>query len=1390
MQRTSGLCTNRNCYLCRQLLKSQTACVTEPHFAMKLISVITALLMLASVPSGAIDVRNYRFHQMPETSYYGGINSIVKDSVGRIWFSGTDALFMFNGHSFENMGVTSPDGKPVDYRALVVDDKGVLHAATSRGLYSFDYLMQEFSLTVEGDVGAIAPEAGGRLWMILNDNVMQYENGERCCICPLPDTVRVSPLSLHLSCASGHVYVGAYNRLFRLVDGKYRDFAVLGDDENAVICDVVEDSSYVYVQTRQNGLYVYDKEGRPAGTFHIPEEYGRSSMAKKLYIDSDGIVWVATQSGLLLIDVRTGETRLLVSSLMDKCSLPNNSVWSIYPDPDGGVWIGTYGGKLAYQTFHDSNVRYMEPAPGGLNFPIVSTFSEDYDGNIWIGTEGGGVFRWNRTDDSFARWKYASGDRRSLNSNMIKRMRPIGGLMYVAAFNGGISTINLSSGEVSHLPVRNPVSGQPLSVYDFEPEGDSGFWLTDPDAELMFWNRSTGKVENVIFYDEKGRKIRLRVETLYHDDSGNLWLMTHDGVFVMDPAERKILRRLWLDGYSHAENNICCYCRTSSSAVWFGTRGGGVNVLFPDGTYRNYNTNPDKDFENRTVFGILEDSATGDIWISTDAGLFCRRSADGVIRRAGIDIPARCGAYYVRSCYSGHDGEMLFGGTNGFIMFNPGRFRPNPQKPKVYFTGLRVNDHLVSPGETGYPLKQAVATLDGKSGRGSVIRLSSRQSNFDIGFSCNSYLEQDRNVYAYRMLGMSDKWTVLPKNQQYVRFVDVPPGKYSFQMKAANNDGVWGDSISSLTFKVKPYPLLSPLAYVIYFMILVFSAYCIWVYVTRRKMLEQQLELEKEKEKNLQELTQARINFFTSISHDLKTPLTLVLDPLKQLDSLIPEDAPYRSYVELISRNVVRIQHMISQLLKFRQIETLKLPMDNKPGDIVKFVDNIFTLFESYAGKHRIETDFMAQPDSFFTEFDYDVIEKVFTNLFSNAIKYTAVNGYVSVRVSRALTEDIPATDAPEGAVWLSFVVTNSGEDIPEEKIDTIFEPFNRQGSMKTSFGTHTGLGLAIVKELVADMKGSISVRSEDSVVSFTVVLPFVPRAVDSIGSTSGEGQAYDYAESEIDNMISDMDSQEESTDKKKKKMYDILVVEDDAQLRNYLEQRLSAHYNVYTAINGLDGLAKVEKVMPQIVITDLAMPEADGFEVCRRIRSNIKTSHIPIIVISALGENQNAGIEALECEANVFIDKPVNIDFLQKQISNLIKNQNRLKDLYSKKFIAEPSRIAISSVDEELMKKAVGFIEKNLENEDYSVDDFVSDMAIGRTRLYQKLNDLTGMSIKEFILDIRLKRASQLLSESDYTVAEISAMTGFANPKYFSVCFKRHFGQSPTEFKMNPDAE
>lgn len=1359
-----------------------------------LLSTLLFVALLAAPAARGFDVADYRFHPMPETSYYGGIHSIAKDSVGRIWFSGYDALFMYNGHSFVRMNDRVVELSPSSfwlYGQVVTGRHRALYVGTNQGLLNFDYRMQRFESVLDGNIGTVTSDPDGTIWLIRNNGINSFDPERTPAVrtYPLPDKIATDGSDLSLMCFDRHVYVSVGAKLFSLDPrtGEYELFTVLGDD-NALIRDVVEFGGSVYVLTLMNGLYECDPAGHILRYFKLPTEYEKSAGAKELFLDSAGIIWVATQSGLMLLDPRNDTTRLLRSNLHYPYSLPNNSVWSVYPDPDGGVWVGTYGGKLAYMTFSDSTVDcYFKATPGGLNNPIVSCFEEDEQGNLWIGTEGGGVNYWDRQNDRFV--YYTQENRSGITSNMIKKLRydTKSNMLLMSVFNGGMNGFDERRDRFVELPMRHPDSSKPLCVYDFVREKDEGFWMVDPDTELMYMDAETHVVENVRFTDETGNPLRMRIETLFHDKRGNLWLVTYEGAYVVDVHTRRILKRYYIEDAPYSVNQLCSYCITSDSDIYFGTRGGGVNRLSRDGRYVNFKDRNGCGLDGKMVFGILEDTPSKNIWFSTNDGLYYYDHAAGTLNKSQIDSPDRCGAYYVRSCYKTSKGELLFGGTDGFILFSPPReIRHNTLKPSVYFTDLRINDNPVAPGGKGSPLNRSITTMSVPAGaggddrrHGNVIELSYRQSNIEICFATNSYLEAEKNRYAYRMIGLSDRWSLLPPGQKAVQFFNLPAGNYRFEIKAANNDGLWGDEVSSLHFRMKPSPFLSPWAWGLYGLMAIGAACFVLRYFTNKKLFEHRLELERIKEQNMKELTRARINFFTNISHDLKTPLTLVVDPLKQLKTMLPENNPCNAYVHLIEKNVNRIQRTISQLLQFREIESQKITLNRQPGDLIRFIGSIFSLFDFYANKKGIETDFNSFCESFYTRFDHDVIEKIFTNLFSNAVKYTTENGYVGVKVARASDEQIGANrNRMPGTEYLAFTVTNTGAEIPEERKESIFESFNRLSDRRPEFEGSTGLGLAIVKELVNNLGGRISLASGNARVAFTVVLPFTLLAE----RTDSGAESYDYTVSEIDNMLSEEDPSAWN-DRHDRKACTIVVIEDDPNLRNYLEQRLSKFYNVYTVANGSEGVVKVERIAPQIVITDLMMPGTDGFGVCRSLRSNIKTSHIPIIVLSGM-KDSDSKIRALEAGANVFLDKPLDMDFLLKQVDNLIRTQNELKERYSKKFIAEPSKLTISSMDEELLKKAMNYIEQNIDNNDYDVDAFAADMSIGRTLLYQKINDITGMSVKEFILDIRLKRAAQLLKESDLTIAEISVMTGFANPKYFSICFKRHFEVTPTEFK------
>ena len=668
--------------------------------------------------------------------------------------------------------------------------------------------------------------------------------------------------------------------------------------------------------------------------------------------------------------------------------------------------------------------------------------------------------------------------------------------LLVSAFNGGMRVFDERQGRFSDLHMNHPVSGQPLSVYDFAKEGDRGVWLTDPDAELMYKDARTGRVEAVRLTDEQGNTVRIHIETLFHDEAGDLWLVGHDGAYVVDPDTRRILKRhyigeaplfgqqpLFLLRHLRLRHLVRNPRRRSQPAA-------------PQRQLRQFQGPERRRAGRQNGLRHPRRHPSKDVWFSTNDGLYYYDHADGTIRKSQIDIPNRCGAYYVRACYKTSKGEMLFGGTDGFILFAPGKIKYNGQKPKVYFTDLLINSRPAVPGAKNSPLEKAISTLSYRGGEGDVIELSHRQSNFEIRFSANSYLNAGKNQYAYRLLGHSERWSLLPQGQKAVQFFNLPAGNYVFEVKAANNDGLWGDEVSALGFRVHPSPFFSRWAYLVYAALLSAVAYFIWRYFTNKKIFEQRLELERIKEQNMKQLTQARINFFTNISHDLKTPLTLVVDPLKQLKEHLPADAPGNAYVHLIEKNVGRIQRMISQLLQFREIESQKITLNRQPGDLIRFIDSIFSLFEFYANKKGIETGFNSQYESFYTKFDHDVIEKIFTNLFSNAIKYTSENGYVGVRIYPARQDQRPESARPAaGTEYIAFTVTNTGAEIPDDKKEAIFESFNHLSDRRPQFESSSGLGLAIVKELVGNLNGSITLRSGNSKVAFTVVLPFTLNA-------------------------------------------------------------------------------------------------------------------------------------------------------------------------------------------------------------------------------------------------------------------------------------------------------
>lgn len=1326
----------------------------------------------------ALDISRYRFHLMPDNPYYGGIQSITKDSLGRIWYTGPDAVFMYDGNSFYQLNdIVSASNPKVKwaYGTIITDKGGRLFLATNHGLLQFNYERFSFDLIVPGRIRSLCINNDGNLFMLSGESVFWYDQKNK----------KTQQLALpthkyfnNIISLKGNIYVAQENLLYKIETGKRRfvlfaDFTSLSN----ITIDAIEFNGSYYFLTQRGGIYITDASGKIKKNILVSAAKGQPIMSKKLFLDQSGIIWIATQAGLFLFDPVTEHSNLLKMNLNDAFSLSNNSIWTIYRDPDQGAWIGTYGGKIAYCSLYDAYVRYFNPSLGGLNHPVVSAFQEDGSGNIWIGTEGVGLNYWNRSDDSFRYFLKASTN--SVNSN-IKKMHfdQERKHLFISTFNSGILAYDVAQKTFSDLNFLSPISKQPLSTYDFVIDEQGTWWMTDPDKTFFYRRKKQGGTEIVRIIGTDGKPLDAEIETLYIDGQSNLRLISHQGLFVVDRNSLKVLQHYFIKNGPYAVNHLNCYFQAANGDVWFGTSGRGVNILKKDGRYINFNSK--NGFPPKTVFAILEDDGSKNVWFSTSDGLYFYDQKTEKFEKARFYQENSCGSFYIRSAYKTKKGEMLFGGTNGFILFDPGYLNKNPQKPRVFFTGFSINNNQITTNSKDSPLSKDISILAGQAKE--KIRLSSEQSNIEIRFSSNSYLSADKNQFAYRMLGLGDKWVPVNSSQRSVHFFNLPSGDYTFEIKSANNDGLWGNEVSRLYLHVDPPFFLSWWAYLIYILIAMALLYFIMRYYTNKKVFKERLALEAVKEQNMRDLNQARTDFFTNISHDLKTPLTLVMEPLKQLkEAMLQSDSKTVSHMQLIEKNVARIQRTISQLLRFRQIESQKVTLNPQIGDFIGFVRDVFGLFELYANKKEIETNITSFTDHLHVAFDYDIIEKILTNLFSNALKYTTNKGYVGVRIYES-TEDErqKLTDqVNQERTYISIEVLNTGTGFSEQQIAGLFTSFNRLTSFRPTFEESSGLGLAIVKELVDVMDGKIWMVNKTDKISFTILLPLKKEA----GLGDMQWNVYDYTLSEIDDIMLEP-AEIDLTIKNVRKSTSLLLVEDDITMRAYLEQRLSEKYNVYTASDGMEGVVKAEKINPQLVITDLMMPHANGFEVCSRLRQNFKTSHIPIIMISGVGDENQNKVKALESGATVFIDKPFEVDYLLQQIDTILKNREELKDMYSKRLVFDPSNVTITSMDEELLLKAMKFIELNMANTNYSVEAFVSDMNTGRTILYQKINDIVGMSIKEFILNIRLKRSAYLLKYSDLTVAEIAYQTGFNNAKYFSVCFRKQFDLSPSEFK------
>ncbi|HKO79487.1 MAG TPA: ATP-binding protein, partial [Chitinophagaceae bacterium] len=764
------------------------------------------------------------------------------------------------------------------------------------------------------------------------------------------------------------------------------------------------------------------------------------------------------------------------------------------------------------------------------------------------------------------------------------------------------------------------------------------------------------------------------------------------------------------------------------------------------------------------ITNMVEDNR-GTFWISTSKGLcnvIPKQGQHGLLFSViSYDETNNLqnGEFNDNAALKTKAGELIFGGPSGFNIINPDKIHAPAYRPRIIFTGLQILNNTVDPNEVinnRVLLQQSLSKLQG-------IKLKYKENVFSIEFTSLDFGHSSGSKYAYMLQGFNSDWLYADGGQRRVTYTNLNPGHYTLKIKVLNKDGVWSD-VKTLLIDIEPPFWRTTLAYIIYAVIAV-SLFLLARRITLDRIhMRYEVRQQRKEAERAHALEQLKTKFFTNVSHEFRTPLSLILAPL---DKIIKQadDEEQKKQLNLVQRNAKRLLSLVNQLLDFRKIEVQGLKLHPSIGDIIKFAEDISHSFTDIAEKKGIQFSFSSDNDSLEIYFDKDKIEKILFNLLSNAFKYTHDKGKVSVH----LAYNAPKESEKEGTVAIE--VSDSGIGIPADQHEKIFERFFQTDVPESMVNQGTGIGLAITKEFVRLHGGVITVKSEpEKGTRFTVTLParkiYEPPVLPASPPVSAE---------EKEQIIFE-DSQRNG------KRKTIVVAEDNEDLRFYLKENLRGEYHVEEATNGKDAWEKIKVLNPDLVVSDIMMPEMDGIELAKRIKSDTITAHIPVILLTAMGSEEKQ-IEGFQAGVSDYITKPFTFEILATRIKNLLAQQKLLQKRFQKQIEVNPSEVTVTPVDEKFLKQALDVVEKYMDNPDFSVEDFSREMCLSRKALYNKILSLTGRAPLEFIRSIRIKRAAQLLEKSGMTIAEIAYDVGFNNPKNFTKYFKEEFKVLPSQY-------
>ncbi|MEQ1796294.1 MAG: two-component regulator propeller domain-containing protein [Lacibacter sp.] len=1331
------------------------------------------------------------------------VNAILKDRYGIMWFATEDGLNKFDGTNF-TVYRTRPNDKNSlqanDIVALHEDRDGRLWVGTSGGSLSMynrtydnfvNYPSFQGANSIDHNVIlSFCSDPSGKIWVghyggvnILDPKTKKIERlnlpGGQRFTKAVTALFRDSKNQIWIGSLNGlYLYSSSQTLLHEFLNTQNDKSSLSGNDVRAIIEDK---QKKIWIGT-SNGLSLLQSNGTFLNYRH--DEFNNNSLTSSeinsLAVDFDNKLWVGTGNGLNILDSHTGKNLQMKFDTHDDHSLTVKTIKSLLIDKDGIYWIGSYrGGIIKY----DKNLNFFNLVKSnpfdqkGLLAPIVTSFAEAPNGNVFVGTDGGGLSLFNPATKTFQQIKLSTklpADKRKLVVLALEAIDK--NELLAATYLDGLFIINPETSNYQQLTSGNgPDDLNSNEIFCIEKDRYGNKWIGTNGKGINVLNKEN-KV--IIRYtpsptqaNDKILPGNAYIRAILEDKKGNIWIATHGGGLVMlQPQTGKFT--IYMMGDSKLPNDkVLSILEDHKGNLWVGTLGAGLG-LFNKQTNQFSVISEQEGLLNNTIYKILEDQK-GILWLSTNRGLSSYDPSTKLFANYTYHNGVQHNNFINGSGLKTSNGYLFFGGLDGFNYFNPEQLKKNIIAPPVLITELRISNKPVLPSENG-PIKENISSAK-------RIDLKYRQ-NFALSFVGLNYTTPEQNNYAYKLEGFDKDWNYIGAANS-ASYTNLDPGVYTFHVKASANNGVWNTK-EGTTIKIIVHPPFWRTIYAYFLYAFVIAGLFIYlrhrsIQKIQRKYIQKQEQFRAEQERKdaerIHELDQLKIKFLTNLSHEFRTPISLILGPVETILAEQKENA-FSSQLNMIKRNGRRLLNLVNQLLDFRKMEEQELKLQTENGELISFIHEVYESFQDLSERKKINFTFSTAVTSFYTQFDHDKIERILFNLLSNAFKFTPEDGSINLDIQK----QSPSSDS--NVTWITLKVKDNGIGIPFDKKEIIFERFIQNTTNPSILNRGTGIGLSITKEFVKMHGGTIELESELGKGStFTLLLPFTESTLNQNSTVHSAESTPNETSGNKEENVSEK-NQHTGTVQNKNLLPLILLVEDNDDFRFYLKENLRTQYNVIEATNGLEGWQKTLSAHPKLIVSDIGMPEMDGIEFCRKIKNDKRTSHTPVILLTAFtGEKEQ--IKGLETGANDYITKPFNFEILSAKIKNLLVLNNTLQNTYSKRLEIVGTDVEVESSSNKLLQKIALYIEDNLNDTQLSVEALSRHVGMSRSTLYSKLLELTGQTPVEFIRSVKLNKAAQLLEKSDMTIAEIAYTVGFATPNYFAKSFKAKFNILPSAY-------